>query len=44
MGPPQLHFHGDAARRFAAMGGTQTLLTITHTRDLAFAQVMLIGR
>jgi holo-[acyl-carrier protein] synthase len=43
-GPPQLHFHGDAARRFAAMGGVQTLLTITHTRDMAFAQVMLIGK
>jgi holo-[acyl-carrier protein] synthase len=42
-GPPQLHFHGDAAKRFATMGGVRTLLTITHTRDMAFAQVMLIG-
>jgi holo-[acyl-carrier protein] synthase len=43
MGPPQLHFHGDAARRFAAMGGTRALLTITHSGHLALAQVMLIG-
>jgi holo-[acyl-carrier protein] synthase len=43
MGPPQLHFHGDAARRFAALGGTRALLTITHSGHLALAQVMLIG-
>src|SRR6195256_1467907 len=27
-GPPQLQFHGGAARRFAAMGGDSSLLTI----------------
>jgi holo-[acyl-carrier protein] synthase len=43
MGPPQLHFHGDAARRFAAMGGTRTLLTITHSGHLALAHVLLMG-
>src|SRR5436190_21823510 len=41
-GPPQLKFHGGAAARFAAMGGTSSLLTLTHSRDLAIAQVMLL--
>jgi holo-[acyl-carrier protein] synthase len=43
-GPPQLRFHGGAARRFAAMGGESTLLTITHAETLALAQVLLLGR
>src|SRR5213592_383622 len=30
-GPPRLQFHGGAARRFAAMGGYSSLLTITHS-------------
>src|SRR5262245_41488938 len=42
-GPPQLRFHGGAARRFAALGAESSLLTITHTDDLALAQVLLIG-
>ena len=42
-GPPQLQFHGGAARRFAAMGARSSLLTITHTEVLALAQVLLIG-
>jgi holo-[acyl-carrier protein] synthase len=42
-GPPQLQFHGGAARRFAAIGARSSLLTITHTDDLALAQVLLIG-
>lgn len=42
-GPPQLRFHGGAARRFAAMGARSSLLTITHTEALALAQVLLIG-
>src|SRR5436305_4394561 len=42
-GPPQLRLHGGAARRFAAMGATSSLLTITHSDDLAMAQVMLLG-
>lgn len=41
-GPPQLQFHGGAAARFAAMGGTSSLLTLTHSRDLAIAHVMLL--
>ena len=43
-GPPQLQFHGGAARRFAAMDARTSLLSITHTDTLAFAQVLLIGR
>ena len=43
-GPPQLQFHGGAARRFAALDARTSLLSITHTETLAFAQVLLIGR
>ena len=43
-GPPQLQFHGGAARRFAAMDAQTSLLSITHTEALAFAQVLLVGR
>jgi holo-[acyl-carrier protein] synthase len=42
-GPPQLQFHGGAARRFAAMGGRSSLLTITHSDKLAMAQVLILG-
>src|SRR2546426_201994 len=41
--PPQLQFHGGAGRRFAAIGGRSSLLTITHSDDLALAQVMILG-
>lgn len=43
-GPPRLELHGGAARRFAAMGGHSSLLTITHSDDLAMAQVMILGQ
>jgi holo-[acyl-carrier protein] synthase len=43
-GPPQLQFHGGAARRFAALGAVGSLLTITHTDVLALAHVLLLGR
>jgi len=43
-GPPQLQFHGGAARRFAAMGAQSSLLSITHSETLAFAHVLLFGR
>ena len=43
-GPPQLELHGGARRRFEALGATGALLTITHSRDLAMAQVVLLGR
>jgi holo-[acyl-carrier protein] synthase len=42
-GPPRLVFHGGAARRFAAMGGQSSLLTITHAELLALAQVLILG-
>src|SRR5687767_4393105 len=36
-GPPQLRFHGGAAARFTAMGATGSLLTLTHSQELAIA-------
>lgn len=42
-GPPQLQLHGGAARRFAAIGGRSSVITITHTDTLALAQVVLMG-
>ena len=42
-GPPQLHFHGGAARRFASIGGKTSLLTITHSDALALAEVLILG-
>jgi holo-[acyl-carrier protein] synthase len=41
-GPPQLHFHGGAGRRFTAMGAQSSLLTITHSETLALAQVLIL--
>jgi holo-[acyl-carrier protein] synthase len=41
-GPPQLRFHGGAARRFAALDASSSLLTITHSDTLALAQVLLL--
>jgi holo-[acyl-carrier protein] synthase len=41
-GPPQLTFHGGAAARMAAMGATSSLLTLTHSQDLAIAHVLLL--
>ena len=43
-GPPQLQFHGGAARRLAAIGGASSLLTITHSDKVALAQVLILGR
>src|SRR3954463_6438164 len=40
-GPPRLEFHGGAARRLAAIGGRSSLLSITHSDDLAMAQVII---
>jgi holo-[acyl-carrier protein] synthase len=42
-GPPRLKLHGGAARRAEEMGVRQSLVTITHSEALAFAQVMLLG-
>jgi holo-[acyl-carrier protein] synthase len=41
-GPPRLQFNGGALARFQAMGATSSLLTLTHSRDLAIAHVILI--
>lgn len=41
-GPPQLRFQGGAATRFASMGATGSLLTLTHSRELAMAHVILV--
>jgi holo-[acyl-carrier protein] synthase len=43
-GPPQLLLHDGARRRFEALGGGSSLLTITHSQTVALAQVLLIGR
>jgi phosphopantetheinyl transferase (holo-ACP synthase) len=42
-GPPRLQFHGGAGRRFAAIGGGSSLLSITHSDHLALAQVLILG-
>jgi holo-[acyl-carrier protein] synthase len=41
-GPPQLRFHEGAAARFQAMGATGSLVTLTHSQELAIAHVMLL--
>jgi holo-[acyl-carrier protein] synthase len=41
-GPPQLRFHGGASRRFESLGARSSLVTLTHSRDLAIAHVMLV--
>ena len=41
-GPPQIRFHGGAAARAASMGATGSLLTLTHSRELAIAHVLLL--
>lgn len=42
-GPPQLQFHGGAASHFERLGARSSLLTLTHSRDLALAHVLLLG-
>ncbi len=42
-GPPQLELFGGALRRFTRLGADRALVTITHTRDLGMAQVVLLG-
>ena len=42
-GPPQLRFHGGAGHRLTAIGGQSSLLTITHSDELAMAQVLILG-
>jgi len=40
-GPPELRFHDGAAVRFEKLGGTRSFLTLSHSRDLAIAHVIL---
>ena len=42
-GVPSLQFHGRALERFKQLGASRTHLSLTHSRDLAFAQVLLEG-
>jgi holo-[acyl-carrier protein] synthase len=41
-GPPHLRFHSGASARFAAMGASHSLLTLTHSQTLAIAHVLLL--
>src|SRR5688500_11093964 len=41
-GPPQLQFHDGALARFTALGATRSLLTLTHSRELSIAHVLLM--
>jgi holo-[acyl-carrier protein] synthase len=41
-GPPQIRFHGGAAARAEYLGATGAFLTISHSKDLAIAQVILV--
>ena len=43
-GPPQLRFYAGAADRLAALGANGALLTLTHSKELAIAHVMLLRR
>jgi holo-[acyl-carrier protein] synthase len=41
-GPPQLQFHDGAAARMERLGATGSLLTLTHSQELAIAHVLLV--
>ena len=40
-GPPQLRFYDGAAAHCASLGARGSLLTLTHSRELAIAHVLL---
>lgn len=42
-GPPRLELHGAAAKHARRLGMTRSLLSITHSETLAFAEVLLLG-
>jgi holo-[acyl-carrier protein] synthase len=42
-GPPRLQFHGAAARHAERLGMKRSLVSITHSETLAFAEVLLLG-
>jgi holo-[acyl-carrier protein] synthase len=41
-GPPSLTFHDGAATRAATLGVTGSFVSITHSKDLAIVQVILV--
>jgi len=41
-GPPSLAFHDGAAARAAKLGVTGSFVSITHSKDLAIVQVILV--
>ena len=41
-GPPELRFHDGAADRFEKLGATRSILTLTHSKSLAVAHVLLL--
>lgn len=43
-GPPRLRFHDGAGTQLAALGATDSLLTLTHSETLAIAHVLLVRR
>lgn len=43
-GPPRLEFHDGAAARFEKLGANGSLLTLTHSKELAIAHVLLLRR
>lgn len=40
---PRIQFHGQALKRFEALGAKQAVLTMTHTAHSAMAQVIIEG-
>ena len=40
-GPPSLSFLGNALERFQQLGGSRVHLSLSHSRDLAIAQVVM---
>jgi holo-[acyl-carrier protein] synthase len=43
-GPPELRFHDGAAARMAQLGATGSFLTLTHSKELAIAHVLLFRK
>jgi holo-[acyl-carrier protein] synthase len=41
-GPPRIAFHDGAAARAAALGSSGSVLTLSHSRELAIAHVLLL--
>ncbi|MEK6289420.1 MAG: holo-ACP synthase [Acidobacteriota bacterium] len=42
-GAPTIRFHGRALERMSEIGGTRALVSLTHSANLAMAQVVLEG-